>query len=234
MLAYLIIAVALSLVYFFSETFFHHLKRIEVKLVSFSAGLFITSIFLVMLPVLIKSSFSKGMNSFFIALWGFVILHIFEKYTSQYSKKEAEYQKNLLKLRVLSLIINNLMLGYALLFFFVAKTSTLGYLLLLPLIIHLFSSAVISEEAHKILQSTITGKIIASCTVFVGALLAIILSPFPHIMIYIFSFALGVFIYVIVRDVIPSERRGDVFYFIYGIITFFLILGVSEIIFAFL
>jgi len=232
MYEYVIIAIALSAAYFFSESFFEHLKKIEVSLTSFSAGLFITAIFLTMLPVLMNESKTSGMNSFFVALWGFVILHIFEKYVLQYSKKKEDFLKNTLRLRMFSQILNHLMLGYAITFFFVSKASLWGYIISLPMAFYLFSSAVISEESHKKFHSTITGKLVASAAIFAGAIIAIILSPFSTVLTYTFSFAMGVFIYIIVRDVMPTEKRGNVFYFLYGIITYFLVLGLMELIAA--
>lgn len=234
MFGYLIIAVVLSVAYFFSESFFEHLKKRKAKLASFSSGLFITSIFLTMLPVLAQAPIARGVNSFFIALWGFVILHIFEKYVLEYSRKTGDYAKNVLKLRMFSQILNHLMLGYAITFFFVAKTSAFGYIISIPLAVHLFSSAVVSEESHKRFHSTLAGKLVASLSIFIGAVIAILLGQFSAASTYLFSFAIGVFIYIIVRDVMPAERKGNVFYFLYGIIAFFLILGASELIFALL
>ena len=234
MFEYIVIAVVLSVAYFFSERFFEHLKKAEAKLVSFSSGLFITSIFLIMMPVLVEDLRFAKINSFFVALWGFVILHIFEKYVLQYSKRKEDYAKNRLRLRMFGQILNHLMLGYAITFFFMAKTSILGYLVAIPLAIYLFSSAVISEESHKKFHSTLTGSLIASVAIFIGALVAVILGAYSIASIYIFSFAVGVFIYMIVRDVMPAEKKGNVFYFLYGIITFFIILGALEIIFSLL
>jgi len=227
MFGYIIIAIILSVAYFFSEKFFDHLKKIETKLVSFSSGLFITSIFLLMLPVLIQDTGITKVNNFFIALWGFVILHIFEKYIRQYSKNK---QKNMLKLKMFDQLLNHLMLGYAITYFFMAKTSIFGYIIIIPLAVYLFSSAVISEEAHKKFHSTALGKLICSLSIFIGALLAIILSSYGMLSNYLFSFGVGVFIYMIVKDIMPGERKGDVFYFLYGIITYFLILGAVELV----
>ncbi|MBW3023148.1 hypothetical protein KY308_03525 [Candidatus Woesearchaeota archaeon] len=223
MLADIIIAAVLSIAYFFSESFFERLKKVEAKLASFSAGLFITSIFLLMMPVLTQDFEFTGFNTFLIALWGFVILHIFEKYVLQHSQKSS-HSRNLLKLRMFTQVLNHIMLGFTIAFFFIVKAPIIGYVITFPVAVYLFSSAVVSEESHKKFHSTLTGKLIASVSIFIGALVAIIIGK-GIIMEYVFSFAIGLFIYTIVRDVMPAERKGNVFYFLYGIITYFLVFG---------
>lgn len=233
MLTPLILALILSVVYFLSETFFKYLKKKSLEIRSFSAGMFITYIFLTMFPELIVSKEFIGNNGLFIAMWGFILLHITEKYIIQHAKNYVAQKKKLIRVRMSGFFINHLMLGFALAFFFIAN-PVLGYISIIPLGFHMISSALWSEEIHKRYHQKISGKLFASSAIFIGALISLFLKITPVIYFSLFALVTGTFLYIIVRDVMPKEKEGNVFYFLYGVIFYLLAIGIEMLLMRFI
>ncbi len=230
MLAPIIISLFLSFVYFLSGTFFNYIRKAFLEITSLSSGVFISYIFLTLFPELFKSRVYLGNNGLFIALWGFVVLYIIEKYVMQHVKNYFVQKKRLLQIRMFGFFINHFMLGFALVFFFKAGIPVMGYVTVLPLTLHMFSSALLSEELHRKFHGTMIGKIVSSLAIFLGALVSIWLYPSTRIYFAVLSFVTGTFLYIVVRDVMPKEREGNVYYFLYGIIAYLAALGIGSIV----
>lgn len=230
MLAPIIISLILSFIYFLSGAFFNRIKKAYLEITSFSSGMFISYIFLTLFPELFKSMAYLGNNGLFIALWGFVVLYIIEKYVMQHIKNYFVQRKRLLEIRMFGFFTNHFMLGFALVFFFKEGFPVMGYVTAIPLTFHMFSSALLSEELHRRFHETMLGKIVSSFTIFFGALVSIWLYPSAWVYFAILSFVTGTFLYVVVRDVMPKEREGNVYYFLYGVIAYLTALGIGSIV----
>ena len=77
-------------------------------------------------------------------------------------------------------------------------------------------------------KETLTGKIMIASSIFIGALLSSILLIPASWFLGMFAFVTGMFLYLIVRDVIPSQGRGRVDYFLYGVILQILVIGAQR------
>ena len=89
----------LSTIHFYFEEYAHHLEKRAMQFISFSSGLFITYIFLSMLPEMMNGLMFLGDNVYFIALWGFVIFHIIEKYVARHTINSRMRLKRLVVVR---------------------------------------------------------------------------------------------------------------------------------------
>lgn len=200
-----------------------YFENIHIRLVSFSTGLFTTYIFLSMIPTLVEGQQLPGRLVWFILFWGFVMFHIAEKYVWQHeSIRKRRYL--LVHLRTFAFFINHILLGIAVVFFFRAGQVLLGYISFIPIFFHLLGSSLIVEHLHHKVRGTKLSHIISSLSLFFGALIATLIE-IPLNMFYgVFAFLIGVILYIVVRDAIPSHKEGNSTWFLYGVIIYLIVM----------
>ncbi|MBT5021255.1 hypothetical protein HOK51_06115 [Candidatus Woesearchaeota archaeon] len=226
----ILLALFLSIIHFFFESYAHHLKKIDFSFISFSSGLFITYIFLSLFPELLTGHSLLGTNVFFIALWGFILFHILEQYVFKYIEDDRNKLKGIIGVRTSAFFINHVVLGLALVFFFKTGKITLGYFSIVPIFSHILSSSLIIEHLHHRVRETLLGRIISSGSLLLGAIIgSIAIIPGP-IYYGLFAFMTGVLLYIIIRDTMPTFKQGTPKYFLTGVILYILLLFVESII----
>ena len=82
------LAFILSIIHYFSEIVSVKAEKYHNKIISISAGIFLTLIFLEIMPELLNLSLMPAQTIFFFILLGFIIFHISEKYLYQHAKKK--------------------------------------------------------------------------------------------------------------------------------------------------
>ena len=227
----LILAFVLSIVHYYFEIYASHLKKLDTYFISFSSALFITYIFLSMLPEMVKGITSLGDNIYFIALWGFVLLHIAEKHVSQHVTKEYVRAKRLVAVRTSAFFINLFIIGIAFVFFFKLGKTALGYFSFVPILFHVISSSLVVEHLHYRVRESRLGRILSSGSIFFGALLATVVNLPITIYYGLFAFITGMLLYIIIRDVLPKYQKGHPTFFISGIIIYLLIIVAERMFF---
>jgi hypothetical protein len=183
-----------------------------------------------MFPEMIKGLEFLGDNIYFIALWGFVVLHIFEKHVSRYAKTEYKRAKELVAVRTTGFFINLFIIGMAMVFFFRLENISLGYFSFVPVLFHVISSSLVVEHLHHRVRESLHGKILSSGSIFFGALVASFFNLPISIYYGAFAFITGMLLYLIIKDVLPKYRRGKANYFILGIILYLIIVIIEKII----
>lgn len=225
----ILIAFLLSIFHFFFETYAKHLKRYDINLISFSSGLFVTYIFLSMLPEIFKGTAFIGNSIFLFTFWGFVTFHIAEKYIFQHVENTRRRLKDLIFLRTSGFFINHFILGVALVLLFKFGQSMLGYISIIPILFHTISSSLVIEHLHKSVRETGFGKLVSSGSIFFGAIIGWAFN-LPQVFYFAaFSFITGMLLYIIVRDTIPKEKLGKPIYFLSGVILFLATLIIESI-----
>ncbi|HLC47061.1 MAG TPA: hypothetical protein VJI75_04980 [Candidatus Nanoarchaeia archaeon] len=216
-----------SVTHYYFEKYAHHLRRFDIAFASYSAGIFIAYIFLSMLPEVLNGSKYLSQGIFFIMLWGFVLLHIAEKHVVQHSLTEKLKTHRLAHVRTFSFFINHFIIGMAVIFFFNFDKPVLAYISLIPLFFHLISSSLIVEHLHAHVRETFLGRILSSGSLFLGALFASMLAiPLP-VFYGIFAFITGTLFYIIVRDAMPKYRSSKPTYFLWGVISYLVLIGIT-------
>ncbi|MBU0461206.1 MAG: hypothetical protein KJ574_01330, partial [Nanoarchaeota archaeon] len=227
----LVLTIILSIAHYYFEVYAHHLRKFDTHFISLSSGLFITYIFLSMFPEMMNGINYLADNIYFIALWGFVLFHIFEKQVSQSAKTHYEEEKRLVTVRTSAFFINLFIVGMSFIFFFKLGNKTLGYFSFIPLLFHVISSSLVVEHLHHRVRESVYGRLLSSGSIFIGALVAALIS-FPVAVYYAaFAFITGMLLYIITRDVMPKYRTGKPSYFIIGIILYLAIIIIERIIF---
>jgi len=216
----LTLTLVLSILHYYFEIYADHLRKFDTHFISFSSGLFITYIFLSMFPEMIRGIDFLGDNVYFIALWGFVLLHIAEKHVSRHTKNEYQRAKKLVLVRTTAFFINLFILGMALVFFFQFGRTALGYFSFIPVMFHVVSSSLVVEHLHHRVRESLHGRLLSSGSIFLGALVAALIQ-LPIALYYgIFAFITGMLLYLIIKDVMPKYQLGKPTYFIVGIIIY--------------
>jgi len=208
MIAALLLAAVLSFLHFFSEEYGEKIERFHGSLVSFSAGLFIAVIFLELLPEFFHGVEFVGEIAFILLLSGFVLFHISEKYVYQHITNKRVLLKDLSEIHVVGFFVDHFTVGVAL---FVALDSGyyFGALIFVPLLLHTVSSSLSLSHIDEIYRrKSIFGLILPLSPVF-GVLFAFALNPAPLLYFMLFSFVVGSLLYIVIRDMIPSGRKGN-------------------------
>ncbi len=225
----LVITLILSLIFYYTEEYFDKVNKYNVAIISFSSGLFITYIFLSMFPELFLGIRYLDYNVFFIALWGFIILHVAEKHVFQHSDSEDSLLKEITAIRVIGFFITHFILGFALVLFFQQTSSVNAYLSLIPLAFHMISSGLLLHAFHHKMHWSKVGRVISASAITVGAIVSSFLTLPVGAYYGLFSFITGTFLYLIIRDTMPKYRKGKPVYFLLGVIVYLLILGVNQV-----
>ena len=216
-----------SITHFFFEAYAHHLKKVDVAFTSFSSGIFISYIFLTMFPEVLNGSKILENGIYFIMLWGFVLLHIAEKYVMQHTDTTQKRMERLTHVRTASFFINHFLLGMALIFFFNIEKPIIALISLIPLFFHIISSSIIVEHLHRHVRETNLGKLLSSGAFFFGALFAAMLNIPPPIFYGVFAFITGTLFYIVVRDVLPKYQQGNPILFLWGVISYLILIGLA-------
>ncbi len=212
-----VLAAILVAVHWFSEQFAAHVERFHAQLVSFSAGLFIAFIFLVLLPELVEGASLMGEKVFVFLLAGFVLFHVMEKYIYQHVKNKDVLLRELAEVHAAGFFIDHFVVGAALFFAINSPQIELGFLLFIPLFLHTISSGISLTHIDEHFQNRIISITLAASPL-IGALFAFLLNPARHIFLAIFAFVVGALLYVVIRDMLPEGSKGNPLFFVLGLI----------------
>lgn len=228
---YFVFAAILSLINYFSEHYASRIEKYHVQIVSFSAGLFITFIFLDLLPEFFKGVELIGASGFLLLLLGFVVFHTGEKYIYQHIKNRRDLMQDLAAFHVLGFFVDHFIIGMALYLAFLVENIFVGIIIFIPLVLRVFSSSLSLNQIDEHLNmNTFFMLLIAAAPLF-GTLFAYFIQPAHTLFYFLLSFILGTLLYIVIRDMIPRDEKGDLRFFIAGfIISLVLILAVRSLV----
>lgn len=217
----LIFGLVMGVVHYLSERIRLKFKKQENKVISFSAGVAITYIFLELFP-----KFSEGVAEisrflFLSILLGFVILHIVEKYLYQHDLDRKKLKQDLALVGAIVSFTYHFIIGMIAVNL-ITRGLEKGFLLFIPVLLY---TAVDTMPVWTPKQKV--GKLVLASSTILGVLFA----SFGHIsttMNYIFlGFIIGVLSYSSTRHSIPAGKRGKPFWFFIGAVFYSLIIIMS-------
>ncbi|MBI2662937.1 hypothetical protein HYX15_00195 [Candidatus Woesearchaeota archaeon] len=208
------LALVLTILHLFSRPISKYIDKSHIEITSFSAGIFITIIFLSFLPELVKGLDTT--NIFLFMLFGFIAFHISEKYVYQHIKNKKELMKDLAEIHLFGFYTNHFVIGFLLVLTFIAKGS-LGMIVFIPFILHTISSSLSLEHCDNKAKLKFSKFLLASSTI-TGAIIASLLSPNEMLFYLLFAFSTGAVFYIVVRDMLPKGKAGSLNYFILGVL----------------
>ncbi len=218
----IIITVVLGLVDFFGHRISGLIGEHRDSVLSFSAGLLISLLFLILVPDVISLGVTEFL--FLFMLIGFLLMHLVEKYIYRHVTDKQELLENLKIVHIIGFGIDNFLIG-----FIVASLVELDFSVVVtlsaPLLLQMVTSSISLDSIDARLNDKYS-KIILTVLPLAGAILGILLELDHLLTNYVLSFVLGILFYMIIRDVLPQGRKGSSVLFFAGnlvTIVFFLI-----------
>lgn len=209
----LILAFILSLVHFISDRNATLLENYHKDILSFSGGLLLGIIFIFLLPEVVIGN--RYINVFLLMLIGFALFHVAEKFLYQNVLNKKELIEDLGYVHTIGFFINHFMLGF-ILFLFTKQNINLGFLLFIPILLHIISSSMSLEHLDEKLKSNLV-RILLAFSTFIGALAANYLEINSVLLYSVFAFSLGAVLYISSRDIL-SAKKGTTTTFLLGLV----------------
>jgi hypothetical protein len=224
------ITLAFTAVHFFFEDYVSHLRKYKIQFISFSSGLFITYIFLSMIPKIVEGTAVIGENVYFILLLGFVAFHIAEKYVFRHTVGKKNLTKRLTHIRTSGFFVNHFVLGIVLVLLFRFNNVSLIYLSVIPILFHIISSSLVIEYLHKKVRKSFIGRLFSSGSIFLGALFASLVTLPEGFFYGVLALITGILFYIVVRDVLPKYSKGSPKALLLGMITYIVLVLIESLI----
>jgi hypothetical protein len=185
------------------------------SILSFSAGLLISLLFLILVPSVVSNGVTEFI--FFLMLIGFLLMHIAETYLYNHIKNKQELLEDLKVVHIIGFGLDNFLVG-----FIIASLVEIDFIIVIELSVPLFLQMLTSSISLNSLDTQLNdkyskySKIILSVLPILGAILGIVLELEYVATNYVMAFVLGILFHMIVRDIIPQGKGGRPALFITG------------------
>ncbi len=211
----IILGLAMSLAHRFSYELVERVKKHHNKLLSFSAGISVTYLFLELLPYFSEGAASVDRRLFFFILLGFVMIHLAEKYIYFHFYKDKLRRELALENAAVSFIyhflVGMLLVGFA-------RSEPLEALLFfVPVFLHTAFNAV-----PVIISKSLVVRGILSSSTFLGVVFSMFVYPEMSVFVKfaLIGFVTGIFIYMVLRHAVPLGRAGSPFFLVLGFLFY--------------
>ncbi|MBU4501366.1 MAG: hypothetical protein KKA79_02145 [Nanoarchaeota archaeon] len=219
----ILFAFLLTVVHFFSKKISKTVEKHHLHITSFSAGMFITLIFVDFFPKMTEGQLF-GAPVFLALALGFVTFYLTEKYLYQHVTDKKTLLKDLAKLHNFGFFLNHLVIGFVLYLTLELNGTYTNFLVIIPFLLHTLSSSISLEHLHNKLKTKFN-KLVLNTSTLLGAILAAAIQLEQFWYFTFFSFFLGSLLYVSMRDMIPKGKKGNPFAFFIGFLITILILS---------
>lgn len=227
----LLLALGLSFINFFGDHIADRIKEFHIHVISLASGMFVTIIFLEILPLFVAGSENVGEPIYLFFLGGFVIFHLLEKYIYQHVPSKTVLTYELSRIHAYGFAIDNFIIGFILvqLYELPGLYSELEYLAFIPFFLRVFALSVSSKFINESFEPSRIERILLSSSTFLGASLASSLILRKEQFFLVFSFLIGILLYSVVRDMIPTGKEGKPKFFLTGVLISFLLIWVAKL-----
>lgn len=206
--------------YFLAYRYYHISEDKHEFLLSLSSGMLVSIIFVEILPRLYSvHPYQNGPEIYLGIVLGFVIYHITEKYLYQHGKEHYAIRKKLTQFHLSGSILENFLKGFMITYIFTLESlNVVRFFALLPFFTENIARGIIL--GHRSSKLNFTTSFILSIVVafLLGASIAYLIPVHSEYFHWLFSFAVGAFIYFVIRDEIPHGARGKPIFFTIGAI----------------
>ena len=214
----------LGVTHYFSEKV--NIKGVNrMRMVSFTAGILITYLFLHMFPVLFESDIILNRISLVFVLVGFAVFHALEKHIYQHSKSTEVLKKELKETHTISLFAYYMVMGMALVNIGRYTGMLNVTLFFVPLLLHAALSSISFSELHSMVRDRPEIKFLLSISTILGMLVAYYTGVFQAIQHMLMGSVIGMLLYITIVDSVPKEREGSPVSFLLGVAIYAVIIG---------
>lgn len=210
-----VLAILIGFAHFFSGRFCKICSPFFKELISFSAGISITYIFLDLFPHFSSQVIILNEFLFFSLLIGFVTIHLIEKYVYQHLLKK-QIKRNIGYINHIFSIFYHIILG-TIIFNFSQQSIEKVLLLFVPVFIYTAVSTLPVKQ-----HSSNRVNFLVSLSTLIGVLLAIFLFSriSPLVITSLVGFVIGSLLFSVIRHSIPIGTEGKPLYFVLGVIIY--------------
>lgn len=210
----IIFGLVMGMFHYLSEEFCPRCGKHKNPILSFSAGISVTYIFLYLFPEFISHA-SGNKYLFMPILFGFALFHIIEKYIYLKTPEEKWRREIALEDSIVSFIYH-FIVGI-MITFFVSQSISRGTLFFIPVFIYTAISSLPVDSP----RSKKAAAVLAASTPL-GSLFASYLYPgIPQMIITVMlGFLIGVLSFTVFRHSIPKRNNGSPLFFILGILAY--------------
>ena len=208
-----ILALILSAVDFFTEGLFSRSSPSKMKFISFSAGISVSYIFLVLLPEIYLGAAAINRLLFFSVFFGFGLFHIIEKYIRQ-NFTGPKMRKEHRVVHSTTSFIYFFVVGFILVKL-AERNIVDSMLLFVPITLHIIIDSLPRRHTKKHHV-----RALSAASPFFGALVATFVDIGEMGNIALLGIIGGALLYTVVRESLPREKEGKPLYFIIGLLFF--------------
>lgn len=212
-----ILALGLSVADFFTEGLFFTATENKMKFISFSAGVSVSYIFLILLPEIYSGAISINRILFLAVLCGFGVFHLIEKYIRQnYAGPKLRREHHLMHSAISFLYF--FVVGFILLK--VTEVSNVqGLLFFIPVLLHIIIDSLPRRmtKKHHI-------RAASASSAFLGSLVARFIDIGKTGNVILLGVIGGALLYSVIRESLPKEREGKPLFFLIGLLLFTIII----------
>jgi len=108
-----------------------------------------------------------------------------------------------------------MIIGMFLVIVWFLKSLTSLYLLIVPFLIGIIASSHSIRHLEKKIGNTWVGILIGLAIPF-GSLIAFSILNYPQLLYSVFALITGALLYLVVVDIIPKYRKGNIYWFVIG------------------
>ncbi len=210
-----IFGLVVAIAHFFSDRFLGVIEEKRKKVISFVAGISLSYVFLLLMPEIYGMVTILDKYIFLLLLLGFAGFHLIEKHIYQHEDKE-KLQEELRTVHSLTFFIYHFLIGFILLNLLTGELM-LGLMFLIPVFFHSAVSGASLKGIHVSIRERNLLKVLLSCSTLMGVLIGSLFLIPQHVLNSVLGFVAGAFLYIVIRDSLPRETRGDILYFVSGI-----------------
>lgn len=219
----LVAAAILAVASYLAERTWRLTGRWHGELVSLSAGVLATLLFLRFLPLFQIGVGRIGPILYIGALLGFTAYHIAEEWLWQHSGP-AIRKRELNEWHATGFFIDHFLLGFALGLLWLLGVQHIALVTALPLFLFVLAAAPAILHARRQVGLGAAGEVVLAAAPLIGAAAALLLATAPITQYAIFAYMVGSLLYLIARDVMPKEREAKPLWFVIGAVIAALLL----------
>lgn len=214
----------MGIVHYYSEQFCLRCTAYYNHILSFSAGISVTYLFLELFPRFSEGATQISSSLFASILTGFVLLHLVEKYIYRHTPR-SKLRKGLALEDSIVSFIYHFIVGIIIVLF-TQQDLFQGILFFLPVLFYTAMSTLpVDQPQFK------SVKLILATSTTLGVLFALYVYPeIPQTIYFVLlGLVIGVLTYTVIRHSIPPGKEGKPLYLVAGIILYGLLITIIRL-----
>lgn len=218
----IVLSVLIAFAHFISDRICLMCSTVKNELISFVAGISIVYVFLNLYPEFYSVASAHSPLMFTSVFLGFAIFHIIDK--EIYQKISHKGVKNDIKVaHGLGLVVYYFVVGMVLVHLLDISSKT-GFLFFIPVFIYASFAAFSGHSIHGLYGPHHVMLeylfIFQSFAVIAGTVFALFVAIPDPISIYSTGLVAGLLTYIVLRDMLPKEKKGNPLLFIMGSLVY--------------